>query len=280
MAGADRGTLGAAGGMRGITSPGRDQSTLAYPSISLTDVIKMVDVIKERGGRCRFDDLAWALGQQKSSGAFRGRTGAGRMFGAVETAGSELVLTELGERICSPVSQAEALAEAFLRAPLYKALYDRYAVDGGKVPDSATIESDMIRLGVPEKRIGIIRRAFLRSAEAAGYFRSGPDRLIRPSISGGSIIAKPASAPEPKEPPAVTPAETTPSTGHPFIEMLVAALPPPGSQWSEEQLQRWLARAEHGLRFAYEVIPEASPGPSANGYDAEAAAAALKDVRL
>jgi hypothetical protein len=186
-------------------------------------------------------------------GAFRGRTAAGRMCGAVETQGSELVLTDFGERICAPASRAEALAEAFLRIPLYKALYDRYAADGGSVPDSATIEGDMIRLGVSDSRIGIIRRAFLRSAEVAGYFRSGPDRLIRPSGAGGTLSVMTSFPPAPEEPAAQHAPPRVPIAEHPMYKALTDELPPVGSALSAKELDRWINIARINLRHIYRL---------------------------
>ena len=263
MTGVYGSTARTSGGVRSPEPSARAQPGLAYPFIPLTDVIEMLRLVKAQGGRYRFSDLAAALEQSKSSGAFRGRTAAGRMYGTVETVGNQVVLTKLGERICSPGSEAEALAEAFLRVPLYRALFEKYARDGGRLPDDATVEYDMVNLGVPEARVKMVRRVFMRSAETAGYFSTDHDRLIRPMTSTGSITGN-ASAPEPKEPPVVPTGETVPIAEHPLIKMLVSGLPPAGTRLPEGQLRRWLDAAESGLRLIYEVIPE-DGAPSANG---------------
>lgn len=264
-----------AGGVRSPLVPGRPKPGYAYPFIPLTDVIEMLHLIKAQGGRYTFERLAAALRQSKSSGAFRGRTAAGRMYGTVETVGNQLVLTKLGERICSPASAAEALAEAFLRVPLYEALYARYSPGGGMLPNDSEVEKDMMDLGVPEARVKMVRRVFMRSAETAGYVGSDRDRLVRPGMEAGNITgnasADVASAPEAKEPPAVPHGETVPIAEHPLIKMLVAGLPPAGTKLPEGQLRRWLAAAESGLKLIYDVTPE-DPAPSANGYSASGVA--------
>jgi hypothetical protein len=48
-------------------------------------------------------------------------------------------------------------------------------------------------MGVAPKQKGKARQAFQRSANSAGYFWSGPNRLVRPAIKGS---AAPAAVPE------------------------------------------------------------------------------------
>ncbi len=265
MPGTNISTPSAAGGMRGTPSSKHDQARIAYPFIPLTDVVKMAQAISLRGGRCRFDDLADALGQQKTSGAFRGRTSAARMYGAVETVGSELVLTELGKAMCSPDPEGDTLAQAFLRVPLYEALHARYAAESGKLPAREVIEADMMRLGVPAKSVELARRAFLRSAEFAGFFRSGRDRLIRPAPMSGSIAPRHVGAPEPTEPTVGPLAEAAPMAEHPLIQGLMAKLPPEGERFTPRQRQRWLDTAKAALDLMYAGEDEDESGlPAGN----------------
>jgi hypothetical protein len=123
----------------------------------------------------------------------------------------------------------------------------------------------MIRLGVPDARIGIIRRVFLRSAETAGYFRSGRDRLIRPSTGTpiGDIAPRHVSESESAGPVVVPPAEAVPMADHPLIQGLMAKLPPEGERFTRRQRQRWLDTAKAALDLLYagddEDDPDLSP---------------------
>ena len=253
-----------------MPSSKRDQARIAFPFIPLSDVVKMVQAIGLRGGRCRFDDLADALGQRKTSGAFRGRTSAGRMYGAVETVGSELELTDLGEAMCSPDPEGDTLAQAFLRVPLYEALYARYAAESGKLPAREVLEADMMRLGVPAKSVELARRAFLRSAEFAGFFRSGRDRLIRPAPMSDSIAPRQIATPEPTEPAVGPPAEAAPMAEHPLIQGLMAKLPPEGERFTPRQRQRWLDTAKAALDLMYAGDDEDDPEPAPAGLNGAA----------
>jgi hypothetical protein len=240
---------------------GRDRSGVAYSFIPLVDVVEMVRVIERRGGRCRFDELAIALGQTKTSGAFRGRTAAGRMFGVVVTVGNELVLTELGARVCSSDKVGDALAEAFLNVPLHEKLFARYAAEGGKLPPVDVIDADMMRLGVPADRAPRVRSAFIRSAEVAGYFRSGHDRLIHPGARVSTLPSRPVSAPAPKEPEVAPSAEATPMAEHPIIQGLMSKLPAEGERFTPKQRQRWLDTAKAALDLMYAGEDEDEPEP-------------------
>lgn len=243
-------------GSRGHAGDAAQQQGAPFPIVPLKDVIEMASLIDRRGGRCRFDELATALSQVRTSGAFRGRTAAGRMFGATETAGAELVLTDLGRRMISPDTEAEALAEAFLNVDLYRALFDRYAADGGKLPAVTVIDVDIERLHVLPQRASKARQVFLRSAETAGFFRSGRDRLIRPGR--GSIATGRSSAPERKEPTEVSHAEAVPMPSPSLMQGLVAKLPPEGERYTQQQRQLWLETAKNILNLVY---PDDDEGP-------------------
>jgi hypothetical protein len=255
-------------GMRGTRRPpGRRVEHEPFPAIPLKDVAAMARVIDAHGGRCRFDELADALGQTKGSGAFRQKTAAGRMFGVAETEGSNLILTGLGRRLSSPSAEAEALVEAFLHVRLYASLYDRYAAEGGKLPSNEVIQDDMIRLDVPTHNAQRARQVFLRSAEDAGFFRSGRDRLIQPNVArGGSIPSMHGITPEPREPAVSMRGEAAPVMAEPLriqdlpslMQGLVAKLPPEGERFTPRQRELWLDAAKRILDFVYAGDDEAS----------------------
>ena len=174
-------------GMRGTRrQPGRRVEHEPFPSAPLKDIATVARAINGRGGRCRFDELAAALGQtSKNSGAFRLKTAAARMFGVVETEGGELVLTDLGRRLSAPSNEAEALVEAFMNVRLYGSLFDRYAADGNKLPTNDVIEDDMIRLEVPAHNAQKARQVFLRSAKtpaSSGQAAIGSSVRARPAV--------------------------------------------------------------------------------------------------
>jgi hypothetical protein len=247
------------------TAPGdagisRQQTAIGFPYIPLHDVVIMVLAVEARGHRCLVEELAIDLKQQMSSGAFRSRLSAGRLFGVIETVRRDVSLTELGRRTCYPDTQPEALAEAFLNVPLYQKIYEQFA--GNKLPPDQGIEGVMRRLGVPHKQVQKARQVFSRSAEMAGYFGSGRDRLIRPP--GSKVAVEPSSAPAPRERPGAG-AEAVPMGDHPLIAGLVAKLPAEGKRFSPQQRERWLLAAKVNLELIYATDDDPDPETLAAG---------------
>ena len=150
----------------------RQQSAIPFPYIPLSDVVSLVRAVQKRGHVCRIEEVAADLDQQMSSGAFRSRLSAARMFGAAEIIRGDVRLTPLGLTMCSPETEADALAEAFLSVPLYQKLYAQYA--GHKLPPSEGIEESIRRLGVPDKQVAKARQVFVRSADTAGVLPERP----------------------------------------------------------------------------------------------------------
>jgi hypothetical protein len=240
----------------------RERSLIAFPYVPLQDVIVMVQKIEERGHRCRVDELATDLEQQKTSGAFRSRLSAGRMFGATQNVRGDVSLTKLGLLICNPDTRPDALVDAFLHVPLYAKVYDKFS--GGKLPGGPGIEGEMMRLGVPPKQAQKARQVFLRSADAADFFRRGRDRLVRPPAS---TIASAHSVVPASEEPTVPHAKAVPMAEHSLIRGLVAKLPAEGERFTPKQRQRWLEAAKVNLDLIYATDDEDEPTaePSPNG---------------
>jgi hypothetical protein len=224
----------------------RTRSLIAFPYVPLQDVVKMVIKVEGRGHRCRIDELAADLDQQKTSGAFRSRLSAGRMFGVTESIRGDIALTDLGQMVCNPESRPEALAQAFMNVPLYERIYRAFS--GGKLPPPMGIEAEMIRAGVPEKQASKARQVLVRSADMAGYFGSGRDRLVRPPASSIRSEHSGASA---HETPQAAPRIEVPMGEHELIRGLVAQLPPAGKRFTPKQRRRWLEAAKLNLELIY-----------------------------
>lgn len=251
---------------RGDQKIKRQQSGIPFPYVPLTDVVSLARAVEKRGHVCRVEEVAADLDQQMSSGAFRSRLSAARMFGAAGIVRGDIRLTPLGLAMCSPETAAEALAEAFLNVPLYQRLYEQYA--GHKLPPDEGIEESIRRHGVPDKQVVKARQVFARSADAAGFFQSGRDRLVRPASS--SLRTEPGGASVSREPP-VRRAEAAPMANHQLIAGLVAKLPPEGHKFTARQRQRWLEAAKVNLELIYasddedEEDEKPAAEPSSNG---------------
>jgi hypothetical protein len=101
----------------------------------------------------------------------------------------------------------------------------------------------MAGFGVAAKQTDRARQAFERSADQAGFFAHGTDRLILPS----GISARPETVAV-DVPSVPTPQEPGGGNGggpplHPFIRGLLETLPPPHSDWSIADRVKWLETA-------------------------------------
>ncbi|QEE43965.1 hypothetical protein FVA81_04760 [Rhizobium sp. WL3] len=230
----------------------REQSTIAFPYLDLDAAIEVAKAIYSRSGlgSCELDELAAEM-NQTMSGAFRLKTGTARIFDLTEKEGkSGIRLSELGREIVSPDSERAARVEAFMRVPLYKAVYDKYR--GHLLPPMKALEREMTGLGVAVKQADKARQAFERSARQAGYFESGDDRLIRPKISeptkrGEDQVSNGASSEDAQHRELADKGATLKSGNdyHPFVQGLLDELPRSDqfTQWELHDQAEWLQAA-------------------------------------
>ena len=164
----------------------RERSSISFPYMDLDDAIQVAVALHNTTGSSpsQHDQLAAALGLSMSSSGYRTRLAAARTFGLIETErGGGVRLSELGERIVDPDEQRRAKVTAFLNVELYKALHEQ--LRGKVVPPAGALERMMAQLGVAPKQTDRARQAFTSSAEAAGFFEKGRDKLVEPAFGGG-----------------------------------------------------------------------------------------------
>jgi hypothetical protein len=105
-------------------------------------------------------------------------------------------------------------------------------------------------MGVAQKQKEKARQAFQRSATSAGYFWSGPNRLVRPSIKAsgaGAPVIEQEAEPEKKK----KKEEDEAPRRHPLIEGLLKELPDPQSEWTSEDRRKWLEMASTIFNVIY-----------------------------
>jgi hypothetical protein len=230
---------------------GRQRSTISFPYIDLNSAVDLVQAIHGNVGLGECDDsqlAAWTNQSIKSSG-FRIQLSGARVFGLMATDGSgRHRLTDLGRTIVDPNQAREARARAFLAVPLFKAVFDNYK--GGVLPPAAALARDMVGLGVAEKTKDRARQLFERSAEQAGFFAHGRNRLVMPAVA---VI---------EEPPPDDDEETDRQNGgggggggkggiDPIIQGLLARLPKSGDVWPEAERKLWLELLSGSFRLIY-----------------------------
>lgn len=234
----------------------RERSTISFPYGDLNEAISIADAINRNAGntQCDLDQVAGWMNQSVTSGAFRTKVNAARIFGLVTTGQSKLTLTQLGQRIVDPDAEAAARVEAFLNVPLYKEIFEAYKAGGGTLPAAVGLERHMAELGVAQKQTDKARQAFQRSAQQAGFFAAGNNRLVRPGLApvemgdhgrGGGGGGDDGS-----------------SDLHPLLAGLVKTLPPAQSQWSEAEQGEWIEAAKAIFKLIYKRGARASAPPT------------------
>jgi hypothetical protein len=229
----------------------RERSSIAFPYNNLDDAIEVARAVHDNVGlgECDDDQLAiWLKLSSKSSG-YRVQLSAACMFGVLDPDRSKHKLSPLGRMIVDPAQARGAKDQAFLKVPLYAAVYEKYK--GGVLPSAAAFEKDIVGLGVAEKQKSRARAVFEKAAEQAGYFEHGRNRLVRPGVAqrdeakaegprrgeGGSGGGDDGNGNDPPR--------------HPLIEGLFQSLPPDGHTMTTEEAADWLQAAAYNLRFAY-----------------------------
>lgn len=160
----------------------RDRTLIEFPYTDLNRASELTAMLAQAGGKVWIEQtqLAVAMDMSAGGGTFRGRLSAARMFGFIETEGGKVRISDLGLHLLEESTESAAKVEAFLKVPLYRAMYDSY--NGFALPPAAAIERQMQTFGVPPKQAERARQAFASSANAAGYIASN-GRFSKPAIA-------------------------------------------------------------------------------------------------
>lgn len=254
----------------------RERSTIDFPYNDLEIALEVARTVHQRGGQqLSRDQLAAIMGHDKAeSSTFRIKVSSARMFGLVDAGRETVTLTPLGRRSVDPQRLTEAKAEAFLRVPLFKDIYEKYR--GHILPPDIGLEGEMVDMGVAFKQKDRARQVFQRSADQAGYFSHGRNRLVQPIVNGTVSEIEPPShdayrADAPPSPLGYSPGQLPSRQGHDgggggggesgnenkapmsnkLIQGLVESLPPIGTDWAEEERAEWAALAELIFKRVY-----------------------------
>jgi hypothetical protein len=234
-----------------LPEPKRLISTIEFPYHDLEDIEKVAKGVHEIAGMsCSTDQLAAHLSQPATSGGFRMRLIAARMFGMLRYENGVVTLTDLGARLSDPQQERAARAEAFLRVPLYLRLYEQFR--GKTLPGNLGLENAIVTLGVSPKQKDKARQAFQRSAKFAGFFEFGQDRLVQPVSKQPGTSAQQAMGPQVEDiTPKMQDRSSITSGFHPFIQGLLEKLPGADENWTVEARAKWLQTAANIFDLMY-----------------------------
>jgi hypothetical protein len=227
----------------------REQSSIGFPYQDLDSGISVAKAMMQGGGvPLSRDQLAGVMNQSVGSGSFVTKVATARHFGLIIANNGKYELTDIGfEILDSDVArQKSARASAFLSVELYKKVFDEFR--GKQLPPRPFgLEQAFVRFGVSSKQKTNARLAFDKSAQQAGFFQNGPDRLIEPIISAAERIRTQVDEMDLRDSASDAPpfpkAETLSGGRHPFIQGLLDTLPEPQTNWAIEGRATWLQAA-------------------------------------
>jgi hypothetical protein len=233
----------------------RGRSTIEFPYFDLDDAVATAKAVHGLGGdKCEKDQLAARLQMAAKGGGFSIKLSTARVFGLLQLERGQVMLTELGIRVCDTQQEKAARIDAFLTVPLYKSIYEKFK--GTSLPPTSGLEGAIQALGVAPKQKDKARQAFQRSAKQAGFFDMSIERLVMPP-TGGHNDGKPSNG---GKSPSANAAYQKPlgeePARHPFIQGLLETLPQVQTEWAIEDRAKWL----QGAAGIFDVIYKDTSG--------------------
>lgn len=232
----------------------RERSTISFPYNDLDDVVNVAKAVHAIGGTsCEWEQLAAKLDTSATSGTFRLRMSAAKIFNLLNYDKGTVTLTPIGVRVSDPQQEKAARVEAFLAVPLYSKLYEKFKV--ATLPPTSGLETAIVGLGVAQKTKDRARQVFQRSAKQAGFSEYGADRLVMPSVKLSAPAAAPVVEPEaePDKKKKKEKEEDDAPRLHPLIEGLLKELPEPKTEWPLDDRRNWLEMVSSIFNVIYKA---------------------------
>lgn len=244
---------------QGDSDDRRERSKIGFPYQSLNEAAQIAKAVHDlSGASAEIEQIAAKVEMSPNSSGFVTKISSAKVFGLVSGGKGAVTLTTLGRQICDPDQEKAARVTAFLNVPLYKAIYDQFK--GGTLPGSEGLETTIVTLGVPAKQKERARQIFQRSAQEAGFFQFGTNKLVLPAIKASGTAAgvlQEEFIPENEDesPRPEKRGKGSDSGGgdelHPFIQGLLKELPAAKTEWPIEKRAKWLQTAANMFDMIY-----------------------------
>lgn len=243
------------------SSPGgSERSEIRFPYSDLKDAEEVAVAVWTNFGTTgtTLRELAPHMNTTDTSSGFKQKVAAAKTFGVLASTRNRAELTPLGVRLADETTAADARVACFLQVPLYEAIYRQY--EGRSLPGDTGLEADMKGLGVTPKSVTKARQVFQRSAERAGFFRLGANRLVKPT--GTTLDHKGDDEKPPLEKP------KKPEVGvyegiatHPILIGLWKMVPSPdeAKTWPKAKRDQWLNAVKVNLDLLYDDEADSLP---------------------
>jgi hypothetical protein len=217
--------------------------------MDLDAAVAMAQAIHSHVGNneCDDDQLAAWTDQSAKGSSFHDQCYASRSFGILAGDSNKHRLTETGQTIVDPTRLREGKARAFLTVPLYKAIFRKY--ERGALPTAVGLERAIVAFGVSEKQKERARQVFERSAEQAGFFEHGKNRLVMP----GAHLR--TDDKEKLGDSSGTNGESGGCASDPLVLAIIEKLPL-NRTWPDEDRVNWLKTLVMAFQMAYDADEE------------------------
>jgi hypothetical protein len=237
----------------------RQRSSIAFPYRDLDEAVAIAKALYANNGTnpCSIEQLAaWANNQSPTASTFRSRLSSAKLFGLIDAERLDAIrLTELGRLVVDQKREREGRVRAFLTVPLYAAVHSKFK--GFSIPQGQALEKELVALGVAETLKAHARRVLESSAEQAGFFEAGRDRLVMPGIAQ-------APAEHADEQPDVVKDRAGGGGGggggttdelnlDPLLIAMLKKIPADGSAWPGPQRLRWFRTFAMNVSQIYDV---------------------------
>jgi hypothetical protein len=157
-----------------------------YPDRTLSEVVGIAEKIaKDYGGRINASNLASIFGIEPRGAGFQNRIDDIRSYGLMESEGRGYYrLTPLGERVVNGPDSLEAIKEAFLKVPLFKAMHEEFK---GNLPEDKSAFTRRLQ-GITREQEEAVS---IRAARLRNHYNDGLRYLTGEVIpSGGEEMEK------------------------------------------------------------------------------------------
>lgn len=139
---------------------------VSYPTASFKNALDLAESVYSLGGKCKIETCADKMGR-KMSGGFAHIVHSAIKFGLVIRDKGQLTPSELFKKIQTAYTEEEKIKhkrEAFLEAPLFKELYDKYHI--GKLQIDIFDKILIREFDIDAKNAGRLAGYFLSGAKA------------------------------------------------------------------------------------------------------------------
>ena len=147
-----------------------------YPIFSINDTMDFVKEIGKIGGKkASVETVASVIGMSVKTNSFKSKISTAKQFGLIRGTGGVVELTDLAKKLIYTVDDRETqhlMVEAFLTAPLYRKIAERY--ENQALPASDKLGNILLlEYGVTKTAKDVAANKFIESAEQLGVLKNG-----------------------------------------------------------------------------------------------------------